>query len=231
LQIQITQIQKIYQEAEGHLVSIDEELASSKQQIAAISAEKSVLKDKISAAESQIAGLENRLIMLQQTTNALRAQHRKMVRLGGIKSEDVPEAEQIYESYEEPRRMQENTKIALAVPGYVQQTPQIQQQMRTQNELDVDEEFEKIRQEVMVRDDSLEGEILVVNRAFNFVVVSLGKADGVKEGDRFSIYDNENHLGEVEVETVRKTISAASGGRGLDAYKIRTGNKAYLIKT
>lgn len=54
-----------------------------------------------------------------------------------------------------------------------------------------------------------EGKILVVNKEYNFAVINLGSKDGVKTGNVFSIYHNNKNIGEVRVEKVHDSMSAA----------------------
>ncbi len=55
----------------------------------------------------------------------------------------------------------------------------------------------------------LEGKVLVVNKEYNFVVMNLGSRDGVTAGSEFSIYHNNQHVGDVKIEKVHDAMSAA----------------------
>lgn len=56
-----------------------------------------------------------------------------------------------------------------------------------------------------------EGKVLVVNKEYNFAVISLGNKDGVGLGDVFSVYDKaDKYIGDVKVEKVHDAMSAAS---------------------
>ena len=77
---------------------------------------------------------------------------------------------------------------------------------------------------------SLEGVVLLVNSEFNFMVINLGRQDGLKENDRLYAYDDEKTLAEVSVEEVKESISAVYGGKGLDGSQIRPGDKVYFTK-
>jgi hypothetical protein len=55
----------------------------------------------------------------------------------------------------------------------------------------------------------LEGKVLVVNKDYNFAVISLGNKDGVKVGDVFSIYRKDKLVGDVKVEKVHDSMAAA----------------------
>ncbi|MCH7761986.1 hypothetical protein IIA15_11405, partial [candidate division TA06 bacterium] len=52
------------------------------------------------------------------------------------------------------------------------------------------------------------GRIVAVNDRYDFVVINLGKEDGVHEGMRFHVYREGEALGHVEVTEVRQKISA-----------------------
>lgn len=54
----------------------------------------------------------------------------------------------------------------------------------------------------------LNGKILEVNRKYNFVIINLGKEDGIKKGMVFMIYREKKLLGKVEVEEVFKEMSS-----------------------
>ena len=54
-----------------------------------------------------------------------------------------------------------------------------------------------------------EGKVLVVNKEYNFAVISFGSKDGVKLGDIFSIYSGKKYVGDVKVEKLHDSMSAA----------------------
>lgn len=55
----------------------------------------------------------------------------------------------------------------------------------------------------------LEGKVLVVNKDYNFAVISLGSKDGVGLGDAFEIYHNNKYIGDVRIEKVHDSMAAA----------------------
>lgn len=55
-----------------------------------------------------------------------------------------------------------------------------------------------------------EGQVLVVNREFDFVVVNLGENDGLKVGSKLQVYKDDEMLGNVEVEKIYGNMSAAT---------------------
>lgn len=54
------------------------------------------------------------------------------------------------------------------------------------------------------------GEVLSVNREFNFVIVNLGSNNGIREGAPLVLYRNGEATGELRVDMVDDTISAAA---------------------
>ena len=53
-----------------------------------------------------------------------------------------------------------------------------------------------------------EGKVLVVNRDYNFAVINLGSKDGVNIGSVFSIYHNNEYIGDAKVEKVHDSMAA-----------------------
>lgn len=64
--------------------------------------------------------------------------------------------------------------------------------------------LERINNEAFV-----EGRIVTVNREHNFVVIDLGKEDGIHLGNKFDVYKNDIHVGWIEVIQARDRIAAA----------------------
>ncbi|MDD5505944.1 MAG: hypothetical protein PHR73_04230 [Candidatus Omnitrophica bacterium] len=55
----------------------------------------------------------------------------------------------------------------------------------------------------------LEGKVTVVNKEYNFAVINLGQKDGVNIGDQFSVYHEGKVVGDVKVEKIHESMSAA----------------------
>ncbi|MDD4909913.1 MAG: hypothetical protein PHR44_04450 [Candidatus Omnitrophica bacterium] len=54
------------------------------------------------------------------------------------------------------------------------------------------------------------GKVLVVNREYNFVVIDLGVEDGIKAGEVLSLYRDNRLLGDIKIEKVHESMSAAN---------------------
>ncbi|MBU4589896.1 MAG: hypothetical protein KKG01_03125 [Candidatus Omnitrophica bacterium] len=68
-------------------------------------------------------------------------------------------------------------------------------------------ELEKI---VVKSTSSLIGEVLMVNKEHNFIVVDLGRASNLGFGDLLSIYRDDEFIGKAEVERVNEKTCAAA---------------------
>ena len=55
----------------------------------------------------------------------------------------------------------------------------------------------------------VEGKVLVLNRDYNFAVISLGNRNGIVTGDVFAVFHNNAYLGDVKVEKTHDSMSAA----------------------
>jgi len=55
----------------------------------------------------------------------------------------------------------------------------------------------------------MQGEILIVNRDYNFVVMNLGLKDGVAVGDLFSLYHDNKYIGDVKISKIHDSMAAA----------------------
>ncbi len=53
------------------------------------------------------------------------------------------------------------------------------------------------------------GKILTVNKEYNFVVIDLGSQNGVAEGQVFCVYSDSKYIGDIKVEKVHDSLSAA----------------------
>ncbi|MFC1658081.1 hypothetical protein ACFL1D_01720 [Candidatus Omnitrophota bacterium] len=57
---------------------------------------------------------------------------------------------------------------------------------------------------------NLQGEVLVVNKDYDFVVVSLGNQHRINMGDKLSVYHNQAYIGDIRIERIQEKMSAGS---------------------
>jgi len=55
----------------------------------------------------------------------------------------------------------------------------------------------------------LEGKVMIVNKEFNFAVINLGSKDKVEVGDEFRVTRDDKYIGDLKVEKVHESMSAA----------------------
>ncbi len=76
----------------------------------------------------------------------------------------------------------------------------------------------------------LEGKIAVVNKDYNFAVINLGNKDGVTVGSIFGVTHNNKNAGDLKVEKVHDSMSAAGFVTPDMKDKIAEGDKVELKK-
>lgn len=71
----------------------------------------------------------------------------------------------------------------------------------------------------------LEGKILVLNKEYNFVVINLGSKDGIKIGDLFSVYHENQYLGDVTIGKIHDAMASGDFDSQEIKNKVREGDK------
>ncbi|MDD5281185.1 MAG: hypothetical protein PHC37_00070 [Candidatus Omnitrophica bacterium] len=74
---------------------------------------------------------------------------------------------------------------------------------------DAPEPVKEEKQEPAAQVKPLEGKVTVVNKEYNFAVISLGQKDGINIGDQFSVYRDGKVIGDLKVEKIHDSMSAA----------------------
>lgn len=85
-------------------------------------------------------------------------------------------------------------------------------------------ELEKI---IVTANPLLSGEVLDVNEEYRFILVNLGRADGLDLGNVLSVYRGPEFIGEVEVERVEEKTAACAI---LSAWKEREFKEKDMVK-
>ncbi|MDD4981039.1 MAG: hypothetical protein PHC54_07270 [Candidatus Omnitrophica bacterium] len=108
----------------------------------------------------------------------------------------------------EDRKAQLETKIK-DLETQTQKTKAQQQQGVELGTIVVGPEGSPAEASAVAQKPKLEGKVLVVNKEYNFVVINLGSKDGVNVEDVFSIYHDNNYIGDVKVGKTHDAMSAA----------------------
>lgn len=86
-------------------------------------------------------------------------------------------------------------------------------------------ELEKI---VVKAEGVLEGNVLVVNRDFGFIVTDMGRADDIIPGDIVTVYREGSFIGEAQIEKVYETMAAATITREEKPGSIKVGDNVVV---
>lgn len=68
----------------------------------------------------------------------------------------------------------------------------------------------ELKKIVVAPKKDLTGKVLIVNREFHFVVIDLGREDGISVGDQFKIYQGSQEIGQVKIEKIYNAMSTAA---------------------
>ncbi len=71
----------------------------------------------------------------------------------------------------------------------------------------------------------LEGKVLVVNKDYEFAVINLGSRNGINTGESFSVYRNDDYIGDILVDKVQDAMSACAFKTQEIKTKISEGDK------
>ena len=71
----------------------------------------------------------------------------------------------------------------------------------------------------------MEGRIVTVNKEHDFVVINIGRQDGVRVGFDFDIYRSGHIIGSIKVIQLRERIAAADIDYVEDGYSIEIDDK------
>lgn len=100
-------------------------------------------------------------------------------------------------------------------------------------EVKKEEQVKAIQEEpvkAIQEESKLEGKVLVVNKDYGFVVIDLGGKDGVKIGDIFSVYQGKKYIGDLKIEKIHESMSAAGFVNNKVKGRINEGDAVILKK-
>jgi len=193
-----------YLEAQKVLSSLEEKLKESEKQISelnnALALEKKSREEASAEFEQIKADLEQRKSLMQDLEDKLKKaqeNERKTQDKFAVLSSEKNDLEVKLKELQDSSQGVELGKIVVAPEAVAPSKPQ----------------KEKAKQEKAVEKPvepkALEGKILVVNKEYNFVVINLGSKEGVSLGDTFTIYKESSPVGDIKVEKLHDSMSAA----------------------
>ncbi len=211
------------QRLEKELSDYKSGLRTLKNKISSIKAENTTVNNSIVASESKINNLKNRisyvvkdtlkksdkLTLLDKTKDALEEKLREYIKNQPAKK--APAEKQDYQGAGPAAGQYDDTEYE-AVPRTPYEYADKTDEPDKPESAVYDIKSAAIKPPEEPEEVSIEysGEVLTINREFSFLVISLGKRDGIKEGMVFNVKRDNRKLGEIRVETVRENISAAA---------------------
>ena len=211
---------------ESELLSGRQELELAKRNLAKLKNQNTSSKREIEKANLNVTNLKNRIVHLVK--EALNADDRLMLLM---KTKDA--LSQQLEQYEQ--------KISRSIkkhmddreephPGdALSQSVSHQAPIRQQEQYLYEDVSDTVTETVLYEPLFAQGEVLTVNREFAFLVINLGKSQGIEEGMILSIKRDDKNLAQARVETVREHISAAALVDKENLSQIRPGDKAFIM--
>ena len=171
-------------------------------------AENQILKLKLAELEST-ANRFNRLVAEKENADLRFSQLKREL------EQKDQELEKIKLAFSEKARQSEEIRAeAYHAPSEVELPPIFLQNSQSDNTA-ISSPIDRINMGT-----SLKGRIVAVNSEHNFVVIDIGRQNGIETGEEFDIYRGQAYIGLIEVIQMRDRISAcdikdAKGGRSL----------------
>ncbi len=186
---------------ESKLAKAEEDIKKSQDQLAELSAKKSELEVKIKNLEIKSSDLEAKVKGIELGTIVVAPQ--------AVKKEMKSEKE----TAKELKDMKAQEKAKKAAEDKVKKAAEKAEKAKAKKE--VKTVTKKVEQPSVAPTPEIstttqqEGSIAVVNKDYNFAVINLGNNAGVKLGAIYSVFHNNSYIGDVKVEKVHESMSAA----------------------
>jgi len=186
-----TELQLRLQEAKSKVSSLTEEFDKEKIAQAELLSQLEQFKSDLEQQKSVRQDLENQLKGAQEDAKKIKGE------LSSIKQQKI-ELEEKLKNLES-----EASSVELGTVVINNDEPVV----TVDNPPKVEKPAEPVKKSAKTK--SLEGRIMVVNKEFNFVVINLGSKDGVKTGDQFTVVSGGKSIGDIKIEKVHESMSAA----------------------
>lgn len=186
------------------------------------------LKIKLDTATKQVSDLEQQLRDSQDQITALTTDLDLEKR---ARQENLAEIDRIRFSLEEERTLKADLESKLSAAqleaGKIQNQLKSVQSQRAALEArvkDLEAKMQRVELGTIIVGEeggslegqwqptpgALEGQVLVVNKEYNFVVINLGTKNGVNINNLFGVYSQGQYIGDVKVEKVHESMCAAN---------------------
>ncbi|MDD5116310.1 MAG: hypothetical protein PHW98_04520 [Candidatus Omnitrophica bacterium] len=194
------------QEAKDRIVSITEDLDKEKAARQDSSRELDQIKADIEQQKSSRQDIENRLTQAQEEGRKLRQRLKELEQKKSELEERLKKLESGASDVELGKVVVNNESAVQAEPGDASGDEDMSEETNGPQE-------QKGNPAPLA--NPLEGKVTVVNKEYNFAVINLGEKDGVKVGNEFSVTRDGKVIGDIKVEKVHESMSAAGFAAGL----------------
>ncbi|NQT95539.1 MAG: hypothetical protein HQ572_03725 [Candidatus Omnitrophica bacterium] len=207
-------------ERDGLKATVDktaEDVKALESEVAKAKREKDSAKQKISSINSKVAKTNSKIQQASVSMEELKKRIANMVKDTLNLNEELELAQEAANALKD--RLKDY--VTEGAPAQEVTKAMIQEEY-------YDEPPTRTNLDYLAKEPDLAGEILTINREFDFIVVSLGARDGMREGMEMDIYRDNKILGQAEVETVRENISAAAIIDQGTLADMRPGDRVYI---
>lgn len=200
-----TDLELKLQEAKSSMNSLAGELAAEKSGHAETSNKLEQFKADLSKQKSLREDLENRLNLVQDDSKQIKEQIKIMQQQKATLEEKIKNLESGAAGVELGKVV-----VNPEVPSPSNNVAPVQPKAANEKIIAPEAKAAKVaKKEQPLSAKGLEGNVMIVNKEFNFAVINLGSKDKVNVGDEFLVSRAGKPIGELKVEKVHEFMSAA----------------------
>ncbi|MCM8783211.1 MAG: hypothetical protein NC818_00305 [Candidatus Omnitrophica bacterium] len=166
--------------------------------------EKENMEQKLADLAIEKDNLEERIISLKEEVDKADAErdvlNTQIERINQLLEEKLSQINKVREELESA--LKEAKRIALAGTSPVELPPVVVKK-------GIAEGTQKLPPPPRIPPPRTEqANIVLVNEKYNFVIINVGKSEGVVEGMLFDLYENKENIGQIKIKEVRERLSA-----------------------
>lgn len=202
LRTELDQQKSLRSELENRLMQMQGEVEQGHIQLNNLQVEKTGLELKVQELEAKSSDLEAKMRKIELGTIVVapvaKPPKEETVQTFDKEKKDIKKEEKKEVKKEEKKEERKN-KVSDGLKEQTAKVEVISLPKKTEVKKDVQASASK----------EIEGMVLVINKEYNFVVINLGSNEGIKIDDKFSVYHAGKYVGDVKVEKVHISVSAA----------------------
>lgn len=205
LQVQIASLQTAKSQVETELGRVKTELTQSKDQTAKTEQERDKLAEKLEQNVGELSKLGQAMDQMMKELSQVRTDKDQLAsQLTKLNSDKDMLAKQLDDAKQQQQSLESKISELSRVP-----TVQLDKVLVSNNEQEIALPSSGGAARLAMA-GSANGQVLVINRDYNFVVMDMGKNQGLSIGQEFKVVRGEQVIGKVKVEKVYDDLSAAA---------------------